>query len=519
MSDTTLAVKTIKNSILNIASFVIGLVVNFYLLRYIVTQIGVGSYGISALLLAIVAPLNLTNLGFGEATTKYVAEFIHTNRRKEAAAYIRTTFFMNLSVGLIGFILFFFFGGQIVMMAFKERIPPEQIDTIYTCMKIISFGWLFNQCSATFMGIPVALQQFRKVAIGNLVFVIATAIFTFAFLYNQLGLVGYTLATVCGQLAVLIYWYFTAKKALPEVSLSPKIDKDAWRNSFHYGGWQTLAQIGGILSEQATTYIMGTMLSIVSVGIYNVVLNIEKKIYMLVHKLSEVLFPMFSAISNDSEDRKANILIKSTWITTTVAVSLLVSVIPFAHPLILMWMKNMDIADQGEFVLQVICLGGAFGSATTAGYFFLLGIGKTQKITYISVLTGLVTVVSALIILPIYGLAGAGWSSLIAAMVQSIAIVRVMNTALKNVVPFTAILTAVFAPILTGVIMAYTVNYFLTYEFKGWLTLAIGYATMFGLTSFSILMVTRLMPHGKEHEDLLKKLYSHLTIKLKARFN
>ena len=519
MSDTTLAVKTIKNSILNIASFVIGLVVNFYLLRYIVAQIGVGSYGISALLLAIVAPLNLTNLGFGEATTKYVAEFIHTNRRAEAAAYIRTTFFMNLMVGIAGLFLFFFFGGQLVMWAFKDRIPTDQIEIVFTCMKIISFGWLFNQCSATFMGIPVALQQFRKVAIGNLVFVIATALFTFAFLYNQLGLVGYTLATVGGQFAVLIYWYFTAKKALPEVSLSPKIDKEAWRNSFHYGGWQTLAQVGGILAEQATTYIMGTMLSIVSVGIYNVVLNIEKKVYALVHKLSEVLFPMFSAISNDSADRKANILIKSTWITTTVAVSLLVSVIPFAHPLIQMWMKNVDIANQGEFVLQIICLGGAFGSATTAGYFFLLGIGKTQKITYISILTGLVTVVSALIILPIYGLEGAGWSSLIAAMVQSLAIVRVMNTALKNVVPFTAILTAVFTPIITGVLMAFVVNSFLTYEFTNWFVLGLGYAIMFGLTAVSILLVTRLMPHGKEHEDLLKKLFSHLTIKLKARYN
>ena len=49
--------------------------------------------------------------------------------------------------------------------------------------------------------------------------------------------------------------------------------------------------------------------------------------------------------------------------------------------------------------------------------------------------------------------------------------------------------------------MAFVVNSFLTYEFTNWFVLGLGYAIMFGLTAVSILLVTRLMPHGKEHED------------------
>ncbi len=518
MSDQSLAVKTIKNSILNIASFVIGLLINFYLLRYVVAQIGIESYGISALLFVIIAPLNLTNLGFGEATTKFVAENVHQGDFIKAGTYIRTTFFMNLTIGLLGCLLVFVVGGPLVMQAFHAQISEDLTQTITNCMRVIAFGWLFNQCSATFMGVPVALQQFKKVALGNLLSVIATAIFTFVLLNQQWGLLGFTIATVLGQFIALLFWYFSARLSLPNISLAPKIDKEAWKASFNYGGWQTIAQVGGILAQQAEKYVMGVILNTASVGIYNVVLNIQQKIYMLVHKLSEVLFPMFSSISNDTEKRKANILIKSTWITTSVAVTLLVSVVPFAHSLILLWMKNESIALQGEFVLQTICVAGAFGSATTAGYFFLLGIGKTQKITYIAILTGLVTVVASLVVLPIFGLKGAGWSALFASVAQSAAITRVMYTALKNVVPFSAILTAIFGPILTGTCMAFCVYYFFPIPFSNWFSLGIGYFIMLIITSISILFITRLLPHGKEHEELLKKLYTHTKSKLQLRF-
>jgi len=514
MSDTTLAVKTIKNSIINITSFLVSVLINFFLLRFSVAQMGVAAYGISALLLVVIAPLNLTNLGFGEATTKYVAEYVHLGNREKAGSYIRTTFFMNLMVGIFGFLLIYFFGGDLVMYVFNARIPVDQVEVVDTCMKLIAFGWLINQCSATFLGVPVALQQFTKVALGNLILVLSTAIFTYIFLIRGMGLVGFTLATISGQFASLCYWFFTARAALPDVSIRPAIDKNAWKDSFHYGGWQTLAQIGGILAQQAEKYIMGVLLAVSSVGVYNVVLKIEQNIYNLVHKLSEVLFPMFSAISNDSTDRKANILIKSTWITTSIAVTLLVSVIPFAHPLITLWMKNKDIADQGKEVLQVLCLGGAFGSATTAGYFFLLGIGKTQKLTYISLLTGLVTVVSALIVLPIYGLQAAGWSALVAAIVQSLAITRVMHTALKSVMELGSILTAIFTPIFTGTLLALLVTWLNPYYPIGWFQLGIAYVIMLLFVAGSIYVITRMLPHGKEHEELIKKLYIHLRTKL-----
>lgn len=507
MSQQTLAVKTIKNSILNIASFILGLGINFYLLRYVVAQIGIDAYGISALLFVIIAPLTLTNLGFGEATTKYVAEHVHLGNYVKAGAYIRTTFFMNLLVGLLGGVVVFFFGGTIALWAFSAKINPVYFDTVKMCMRVIALGWVINQCAATFMGVPVALQHFKKVAVGNIISVVSTAIITFFLLYHDMGLLGFTIATVSGQFVSLLYWYITAHQLMPGIPLLPKLDKEAWKKSFHYGGWQTVSQVGGILAQQAEKYVMGVILSTASVGIYNVVLNIEQKVYTLVHKLAEVLFPMFSALSNDTNERKANILIKSSWITTTAAVCLLVSVVPFAHPLIRLWMKNPEIANSGSLVLQVMCIAGAFGSATTAGYFFLLGIGKTQKITYISILTGGVTVAVSLAVLPVYGLAGAGISALAASMVQSLAISRIMNTALKNIVPLAATLNAVFTPIITGVLWAVFVTWLNPIAVHGWFDLALAYAMMLLTTATFIFIVTRMLPYGKEHEDLLIKLF------------
>jgi O-antigen/teichoic acid export membrane protein len=515
MADTTLAIKTIKNSILNLVSFLVGLAINFYLLRYVVAQIGIDSYGISALLLVIVQPLTLANLGFGEATTKYVSEFIHLGDYASAASYIRTTFFMNLVVGFIGFMLIFFGGQYIFFLFFGDNIRPELNEIISVSIRLVAFGWLANQCSASFMGIPVALQRFQMVATGNILSLTTTAILTYIILQYENNLFGYTLGTIGGQICTFLYWFIIAKILLPSVNLSPKIHKEAWRKSFHYGGWQTLAQIGGILTQQAERFILGLYLTAASVGIYNVAQNIESKIYSIVYKLSEVLFPTFSALSNDSYERKANILIKSSWILTTLAVCLLCSIIPVAHPLINLWMKNVMIANDGEILLQTMCVAGAIGSATSAGYFFLLGVGKTQKITYISVISGVVNVAAAMFIIPKYGLKGAGFSVLLAALSQLISISRVMHTAVKNTIPLSAVISAVVVPILIGISWASLYTFFQPYLIQGWIDLLLVYLFMIVSSSMLIFLITRLLPYGKEHEELFFKLFAHVANKIK----
>jgi O-antigen/teichoic acid export membrane protein len=517
VADNRLAVKTIKNSMLNIVSFLVGLGVNFYLLRFVVGQIGIESYGISALLLVIVAPLTLANLGFGEATTKYVAEYVHAGDYQQAGAFIRTTFFMNLMIGLIGCVLIFFFGGPVASYIFSSQISHSHDELISNCMKVIAFGWLINQCSGTFLGVPVALQKFSNVAVGNLIFVVSGAIYTYLLLINGYGLLGFTIATVASQFTAMLFWYFTAQRLMKGVSLAPRLDKIAWKRSFHYGGWQTISQIGGILSQQTEKYIIGILLATASVGTYNVVMNIQQKIYTIVHKFAEVLFPLFSALSNDDEARRANILLKSTWILTTLAVSMLVSTAPLAHDLIKLWLKNDYVADQGSIVLQIACFGGAFGSATTAGFFFLLGIGKTKKITYISILTGVVTIVAAVIVLPLYGLAGAGWSYLISMVVQSGAIVRIMRTTLKNVTPLKAIFVAIYAPIITGSIVSLAYIKYVRFPVTGWLSLGGSYMVVFVSVAGSILLVTRYLPHGKEHLQLMKSVLTQTLGKVLLR--
>lgn len=515
----SLAVNTIKNSILNIASFVIGLGVNIFLVRYVVAQIGLDAYGISALLLVIIAPLSLANLGFGEATTKYVAEYMQKGDKQTAAAFVRTTFFMNLSVGIVGATFIFFFGGSIFMWAFSKQIAIEQTQLINYCMKMIALGWIINQCSATFMSIPVAVQQFKLVAIGNIVFVITTALFALLFISSGYGLLGYVSATVCGQFSALVYWLFTSKKILWGVSLMPFIDKEAWKKSFHFGGWQTVSQLGGIVAQQSEKYVLGIFLPTAAVGVYNVVLNnIQQKIYAIVHKLAEVLFPLFSSISNDEVERKANILIKSTWITTTLSVSLLVSVIPLANPIIHLIMKNKELANSGEDLLRILCIAGAFGSATTAGYFFLLGIGKTVKITYISIITGAVTVLVSLLAIPKFGLIAAGFGPMAGALIQSMVISKVMRTALKNMISLNIILTTIYVPIITGIVYALSVWYCIPVIQFSWFTFILSYGFMICSTAALIFLITRLLPHGKEYEELILKLYFHLTTKLKAQY-
>ena len=92
----------IQNSFWNFVSFVFSLIVSFITVPIVVNKLGVEYFGIYGLITGMLAPLCLANLGFGEATIKYVAQYAHKGNPDKVRKYIATTYMMNGVVGIVG---------------------------------------------------------------------------------------------------------------------------------------------------------------------------------------------------------------------------------------------------------------------------------------------------------------------------------------------------------------------------------------------------------------------------------
>jgi O-antigen/teichoic acid export membrane protein len=463
----------------------------------IVKGIGMDHFGLFGLFAVLLAPLSLANLGFGEATIKYVAEHAATGDYNQCACFVRTTLFFNLAVGVAC-------GGLIVsigpMLAHRFfNIPAQDLHLFNRCLVLVGATWAVNQAGSVFMGIPPAMQRFRVVATCQMVITTCTAVATVGAVLGGLGLLGYTAANLAGAALGLLVWYMAGKALLPMQDFSPRLDKAVWKRAFHFGIWQAAAQLGGMLANQAERFLLGAYLIPKSVGLYNVAWSLEQRAYAVVFKMSEVLFPIFSAAGADSLERKFLLLTRATWLLTSLSVCALVPMVGLARPLLAAWI-NPDTARQAGLTLQVLSIAGILGCATNATYFFLLGTGRTRLMAVLSFVTGVSTVLGALLIIPRFGLRGAAFGSLISMVIQQTLLIayllpRIFGPAFSLV----KCSVAFHLPVVIGLALAFASTQLKCLNGCSLLTVLAGYALAGVLCACLILVCHWKIPYVSIH--------------------
>jgi len=287
------------------------------------------------------------------------------------------------------------------------------------------------------------------------------------------------------------------------------LHKDAWKNSFHFGGWQAVAQLGGILSNQIDKYILGALLAPAAVGIYNVAYTVEQRAYNLVFTVSEVLFPAFSSLNNEALELKADALMKASWILTVLSVCVITPLIPLAHGLLALWI-NHEVANQGSVILQTLAVAGTLGCATNASYFFLLGSGQTRIITLLAVITGLVTIIVSASVLPRFGLVAAGSSGVAAMLVQIVFVNIMIRKLFGHVLPWTVVITSLYVPIVVGLSISFTISLVGHPAITTWLQLILSYCALAAGTLAVIVAICRILPHGRERTVYMSTLFKSM---------
>ena len=114
------------------------------------------------------------------------------------------------------------------------------------------------------------------------------------------------------------------------------------------GGWQFAAQCGSLIAGQADRYLLGAFLAPQFVGYYTIAQRLEEAMYIGVLKIGEILFPFFSSVQKESDDRIADLLFRASWVLNLLAAIVLGALIPVAGPLLYAWTgEEVAVEDPG----------------------------------------------------------------------------------------------------------------------------------------------------------------------------
>ena len=84
-----------------------------------------------------------------------------------------------------------------------------------------------------------------------------------------------------------------------------------------------VAQGGGLVSGQADRYLLGVFLQPQNVGYYVIAQRLEEAIYIGVLKIGEILFPFFSSLQGEGDERVGDLFFRAAWVLNVLAATVL----------------------------------------------------------------------------------------------------------------------------------------------------------------------------------------------------
>jgi O-antigen/teichoic acid export membrane protein len=321
------------------------------------------------------------------------------------------------------------------------------------------------------------------------------------------NLTGYTLGTLIGAVVSLLFWFIINKVNFSNITYSIKFYKEVWRTSFSYGGWQTIGSVGSLVTSQTDKYLLGIYLPASASGIYNVIFQIQQRILSAIFKIAEVMFPLFSASSHEDSKSKFKTLVRSNYILSALGVIIFFPFIILAYPTLKIWI-NAEFASSGYIVMRCLLLVGAFASFTVVQNYFLMGNARVKQVTIITYFTGCFTAIGSLILIPIYGLDGAAYGVLFAAVSRMGLFYILMKRLFKDSFNGGDYLIASLFPLIPGIFVASSFIYFTLFDPADLMFLLIDYALLAAILTSSIIFVNVLVPRARRHNDEIVRLIS-----------
>jgi O-antigen/teichoic acid export membrane protein len=502
--------RLIGNSTWNGAAFLVGVGLNLISLPFAIRHIGISEFGLAGLIIACVAPAMVFSNTLYQVTTRELAQAFAKDGAEVSATVFATAFALALLGGGLAFGLLVAVAPHLAERSF--HLASHNNSDLMAAFAIAGAGWMFQCLSVTFQATFAAGQDFRSLAQVNMMTTIATTLCLFVALPMKPAASTFLACQSFGFVSGFLFALMLAIKRFPHQVRTPWIHRGPFLQIVRFGSWQASAQAGGMVAGQADRYLLGAYLGPQYVGFYNVAQRLEEAVYIGVLKLGEVLFPLFSSISEDNTVEHSNMMFRASWLLALVATASLGAIIPVAEPLLTLW-TNASVADETYRTLIILSLAGMLGCGTNVFMFFLLGRGQSKHNALISLTTAASVALASFVLLPFFGWAAAGLSTLIGMVAQLILVMVLIRKSFSIPDMSSKTFHFIVSPIFVGAITAMVIYAGWTRQVTptAWWSMGLMYALSAIAIAGSIIIAAAIGPYRGTCIGDLNRIVVHLS--------
>ncbi len=244
-SGRALAVSIGKNTIFGVAGNIVHVVARIVVVPVVIRHLGLGGYGIWAVLMTIAGYMTLGGAGVKSAFQKYVAEATGTGDFDRASRLLSTGTAAVLLISVVVLVPFAMFSSP---LAIAVGVPKVFLPAASKAIFLIAVTALFANAGQTYQSILTGAHRIDLREKIGFVLEPLNALATIALLYLGYGLLAICAVFCAYQIAGCILWCLFSRRVLPNIHLAPRfVSRSVVRELFRFGGSYQLVSMFELL--------------------------------------------------------------------------------------------------------------------------------------------------------------------------------------------------------------------------------------------------------------------------------
>lgn len=412
--------KLIKNSIFSSSSYFIIVLVALVTTPYIVTKLGIATYGIYILLTSLVGYYSLLDLGFNQGVTKYVAEFKEKNEKESVSRSINASLSVQLYLGLAASVLLVVFADSVVGLLNVDAVHAADARIgIYIC----SVGFFFTMISGTFNAVLAGLQRYDLTGKTDSAVNLFLNIMIVLLLFFGFGLKELVAVTVLTAIISTCIYIALVRKFVPEWKFSLRFDRAYFQLIFKFSSFMFISKISNVFSTYVVRFVISYFLGPVAVSLYVIPSKLLSAFGGLLSSAANVIFPYTSQLNVSEREKITDMFITASRIFAALSIPVLLFIMVYSYQILYLWM-GASFAEQSSLVFSIIAFSGLIASQSTVPNLIISGLGYSRLIGFF----GILAVACYMIFLPVltkeYGIVGSSVGMLLTTLINVLVVFK-----------------------------------------------------------------------------------------------
>jgi O-antigen/teichoic acid export membrane protein len=349
---------------------------------YFIDRLGAELYGIWMLVNTVIASIGILNVGFGDATIKYIVQYEAKNDRHGAHKIIQT----NLTIyGLLALIVtaVALVIGYLVKNGIILKVVKDNAELTATVIVIAGATLGLKFIEQIFLAAFKGYDRYDVASQVSMIGKMATIGVNVLMVVSGYSLAAVFIGTFVVTVLMLLLEAYLSYRLLSYKFFRPTIERKLLREVLSFGIWTWSLSVMGLISTQIDKYLVVTLADLTVFAYYSLAFTVFSQFHNLFAASVAWVFPVVSRKIHNNENIVSFYMNLQWGFLSLVAVTL-TAVYLVKEPLLRIWLGEQSMVNVIPFVRLFLCLNFVM-AATIIPYYFLNGSGYFRLNAYYNV--------------------------------------------------------------------------------------------------------------------------------------